>query len=145
MFEVRTEGNIFGVFLVRKGIPGIVNLKGGEFYCGTCKKSYCDHAQYLTDLKETDNIPPVVARLMSSVVQSSVSGLRRQSIFSNKSVSFSPTEEMGRALKKLCLADQFSSLSPSTSVSCSCGNNTYVASVLNKDADLITLTSLSKV
>ena len=146
LFEVQSEGNIVGVFLVRQGVPGVVIMKCGAFYCATCRKTYCDHARHLSVLHQNEqNIPPIVERLFTSGVQTSVSNTNHQYGFSKKSISFCPTEEMATALKKLCVADPSTSLSPSDSFTCCCGNDTFVASVLYEAADLITLTSISKV
>jgi hypothetical protein len=148
VFEVEVKGIIIGVYVVIQGIPGVVAMKSGSFHCLTCKKNFCDHVRHINRMNEDETInSTVIERLISSCQRppTSVNNRKRHSVFSKKPISFTTTEHMAKALRKLCTASELSSLSPSVSVACQCGGNGYVSSVLYKEADLITQTCLGKV
>ena len=148
MFEVEVNGIIIGVYVAVQGIPGIVAMKSGSFYCLTCKKNFCDHVRHINRMNEDETInSTVIERLISSCQRppASVNSRKRHTVFSQKPISFTTTEHMANDLRRLCAASELSSLSPSVSVACQCGGNGYVASVLYKEADLITQTCLGKV
>lgn len=148
MYEVEVNGKLVGVYVVVQDKPGIVTVKCGIFYCLTCEKNYCDHARHVSSLSEDEqHSSHVIARLVNSCAQSSQNMMarNRHTVFSKTSISFSPNEHMARVLRKLCAANELSSLSPSNSVNCHCGCNAYVSCVLYKEADLITSIYVGKV
>lgn len=104
MFEVCYDGTTFICVQTETASKyGIVGIKENSFYCFSCRKNLCSHAQVLSRLidKDLSTYPDVVERLVNQITTSTASRkriIRGPKVLSYKKINFKGDEALAEIL-----------------------------------------------
>jgi hypothetical protein len=133
--------------MLANGSPGIVTVKKFKLFCVTCKKSFCNHAQFATQLTEkADSVADFLCQMLSDCSTNSTTTKQYAShnVYSKETVCFKQNSSITAGLNKLLRAEDITTLCPKLSC-CDCGSFEMEMSTKYENAWLFTSSCIKTV